>query len=41
MKLLGIISSDFNVIYQLLIRYSVFISYCRKSESMWQYNSYL
>jgi hypothetical protein len=42
MKLLGIISVDFSVTDQLLIRYSAFICYWRKSGSiMEQYISYL
>jgi len=41
-KLLGIICVDFDVIYQLLIRYPAFVRYWRKSESiMGQYSSYL
>jgi len=34
MKLLGIISVDFDLIDQLLIRYSAFITYWAK----WEYN---
>jgi len=42
MKLLGIIIVDFNVKDHLLIRYSVFVIYWRKSGSiMVQYISYL
>jgi hypothetical protein len=42
MKLLGITSMDFDIIDQLLMRYSIFIKYWRKSGSiMGQYISYL
>jgi hypothetical protein len=35
MKLLGIISEGFDITYQLLIRFSAFVRYCRRN---WEYN---
>jgi hypothetical protein len=41
-EIIGIIIVDFDIIVQLLIRYSAFVRYQRKSESiMGQYISYL
>jgi hypothetical protein len=40
-KLLCVINVDFNVMFQLLSRYSIFVSYLRKSGSiMGEYISY-
>jgi len=35
MKLLGIISVDFDVIDRLMIRYSAFVRYCKRN---WRYH---
>jgi hypothetical protein len=35
MKFLGIISVDFNIVDQLLIRYSAFVRYWRKMQAQW------
>jgi len=35
MKFLGIISVDFNIVDQVLIRYSAFVRYWRKMQAQW------